>query len=48
MEETNCSCYRFFVVKGNYVVLTDSDSIEDKYAIEEFMKFFAANSKVSR
>ena len=47
MEETNRSCYRIFAAKGNYVVLTDSDSIEDKYAIEEFMKFFAANSKVS-
>ena len=36
----------FYAAKGNFVVLIDSDSIVDKYAIEEFMKVFAANPKV--
>ena len=36
----------FYAAKGNYVVLIDSDSIVDKYAISEFMKVFAANPKV--
>lgn len=36
----------FNAAKGNYVVLIDSDSIVDKYAIEEFMKVFSANPKV--
>lgn len=36
----------FSAAKGNFVVLIDSDSIVDKYAIEEFMKVFAANPKV--
>jgi len=36
----------FYEAKGNFVVLIDSDSIVDKYAIEEFMKVFAGNPKV--
>jgi hyaluronan synthase len=36
----------FYSAKGNFVVLIDSDSIVDKYAIEEFMKIFVANPKV--
>ena len=36
----------FYAAKGSYVVLIDSDSIVDKYAIEEFMKVFAANPQV--
>lgn len=36
----------FYAARGNFVVLIDSDSIVDKYAIEEFMKTFAANPKV--
>jgi hyaluronan synthase len=36
----------FYAAKGNCVVLIDSDSIVDKYAIEEFMKVFSANPKV--
>lgn len=36
----------FYAAKGNFVVLIDSDSIVDKYAIEEFMKTFSSNPKV--
>lgn len=36
----------FYAAKGDFVVLIDSDSIVDKYAIEEFMKTFNANPKV--
>jgi hyaluronan synthase len=36
----------FYAAKGDFVVLIDSDSIVDKYAIAEFMKVFAANPKV--
>jgi hyaluronan synthase len=36
----------FYAAKGNFVVLIDSDSIVDKYAIEEFMKTFNSNPKV--
>ncbi len=36
----------FYAAKGNFLVLIDSDSIVDKYAIEEFMKVFSANPKV--
>jgi hyaluronan synthase len=36
----------FYAAKGDYVVLIDSDSIVDKYAIEEFMKIFGANHRV--
>lgn len=36
----------FYASKGEYVVLIDSDSIVDEYAIEEFMKTFSANPKV--
>jgi hyaluronan synthase len=36
----------FYAAKGDYLVLIDSDSIVDKYAIEQFMKVFSANPKV--
>jgi len=36
----------FYAAKGKFVVLIDSDSIVDKYAIEEFMKVFNTNPKV--
>ncbi|MCW4017504.1 MAG: glycosyltransferase [Candidatus Bathyarchaeota archaeon] len=36
----------FYASKADFVVLIDSDSIVDKYAIEEFMKTFNANPKV--
>ncbi len=36
----------FYAAKGDFVVLVDSDSIVDKYAIEEFMKVFSGNPKV--
>lgn len=36
----------FYASKGKYVVLIDSDSIVDRYAIEEFMKTFEANPTV--
>jgi len=36
----------FKISKGNYFVLIDSDSIIDKYAIEEFDKAFARDNKV--
>ncbi|MBI2861148.1 MAG: glycosyltransferase family 2 protein [Chloroflexi bacterium] len=36
----------FYAASGDVVVLIDSDSIVDKYAIEEFMKVFAANPRV--
>ncbi|MGD1118815.1 MAG: glycosyltransferase [Dehalococcoidales bacterium] len=36
----------FYAARGNIVVLIDSDSIVDKYAIEEFMKVFSANPRV--
>jgi hyaluronan synthase len=36
----------FYVAKGNFLVLIDSDSVIDKYAIEEFMKVFSANPKI--
>jgi hyaluronan synthase len=36
----------FAVCKGEYFVLIDSDSIVDKYAIEEFVKAFASDKKI--
>jgi hyaluronan synthase len=36
----------FYAARGDFLVLIDSDSIVDKYAIEEFMKVFKANPKV--
>ncbi len=36
----------FEASSGDFVVLIDSDSIVDKYAIEEFMKVFSANPRV--
>ncbi len=36
----------FSVALGEYVVLIDSDSIVDKFAIEEFMKVFNGNPQV--
>jgi hyaluronan synthase len=36
----------FEASEGKYVVLIDSDSIIDRFAIEEFMKTFIANPKV--
>jgi hyaluronan synthase len=36
----------FYAAGGEYIVLIDSDSIVDKFAIEEFMKVFAGNPKV--
>jgi hyaluronan synthase len=36
----------FYASKGKLVVLIDSDSIIDKYAIEEITKVFSANPKV--
>jgi hyaluronan synthase len=36
----------FYAAKGEVVVFIDSDSIVDKYAIEEFMKVFCANPRV--
>jgi hyaluronan synthase len=36
----------FYAAKGEYVVLIDSDSIVDEYAIQEFMKVFSANPRV--
>jgi hyaluronan synthase len=33
----------FYAAQGEYIVLIDSDSIVDRYAIEEFMKVFSAN-----
>jgi hyaluronan synthase len=36
----------FYAARGDFVVLIDSDSIVDKYAIEEFMKVFNGNPKV--
>ena len=36
----------FYSSKGKYVVLIDSDSIVDKYAIEELVKTFTANPRV--
>ena len=36
----------FYAAKGNFLILIDSDSIVDKYAIAEFMKVFTANPKV--
>ncbi|MEJ2271836.1 MAG: glycosyltransferase [Candidatus Bathyarchaeota archaeon] len=36
----------FFASKGNYIILIDSDSIIDKYAIEEFMKTFSTDPKI--
>ena len=36
----------FYASRGSIVVLIDSDSIVDKYAIEEFMKVFSAHPKV--
>jgi hyaluronan synthase len=36
----------FYVAKGDFIVLIDSDSIVDKYAIEELMKTFSANPRV--
>lgn len=36
----------FYAAEGDFVVLIDSDSIVDKYAIEQFMKAFSANPRV--
>lgn len=36
----------FYAAQGDIVVLIDSDSIIDKYAVEEFMKVFNANPGV--
>ena len=36
----------FYEARGKFVVFIDSDSIMDRYAIEEFMKVFAANPRV--
>lgn len=36
----------FYASMGKFVVLIDSDSVVDKYAIEELMKAFAANPDV--
>ena len=36
----------FYAAKGDFVVLIDSDSIVDKYAIGEFMKAFNSNPEV--
>jgi hyaluronan synthase len=36
----------FFASRGDVVVLIDSDSAVDRYAIEEFMKVFSANPRV--
>lgn len=36
----------FYAAKADFLVLIDSDSIVDKYAIEEFMKVFSGNPKV--
>jgi hyaluronan synthase len=36
----------FEAASGEFVVLIDSDSIVDKYAIEEFMKVFSGNPRV--
>ena len=36
----------FYLSKGDYLVLIDSDSVIDCHAIEEFMKTFDANPKV--
>jgi hyaluronan synthase len=36
----------FYAAQGDFVVLIDSDSIVDKYAVEEFMKAFSANPRV--
>jgi hyaluronan synthase len=36
----------FYASRGAYIVLIDSDSIVDRYAIAEFMKAFAANPSV--
>ena len=36
----------FFASKGEFIVLIDSDSIIDEYAIEQFMRTFSADQKV--
>lgn len=36
----------FYAAYGKYIVLIDSDSVIDEYAIEEFMKTFNANPEV--
>jgi hyaluronan synthase len=36
----------FYSAKGKYVVLIDSDSVIDEYAIDEFMKTFNANPEI--
>lgn len=36
----------FYASKGKYVVLIDSDSVVDKYAVEELMRTFNSNPKV--
>ena len=36
----------FYAARGDFLVFIDSDSIIDKYAIDEIMKTFAANPKV--
>jgi hyaluronan synthase len=46
LGETNCGATGFYAAKGDFLVLIDSDSIVDKYAIEEFMKVFNSNPKV--
>lgn len=36
----------FYASQGKYIVLIDSDSVLDEYAIEEFMKTFSADARV--
>jgi len=36
----------FYMSKGRYIVLMDSDCIVDKYAIEEFIRTFSSNPRV--
>jgi len=36
----------FYASRGKFIVLVDSDSVVDKYAIDEFMKVFCSNTKV--
>jgi hyaluronan synthase len=36
----------FYATQSKYLILIDSDSIVDKYAIEEFMKVFSADPRV--
>lgn len=36
----------FYAAQGDFIVLIDSDSIVDRYAIEQFMKTFSAHPRV--